>query len=125
MTPQPVRNLSATLALSALASGLLYYFGTGLQAFGPLVLAAPVPVLLFAFRASLRSTIICASFASILGGLNMVSYLSRFLPPSALMVALLIPALAFVLAIVATRASLLSVDSWIACLIFPAVWTSY
>jgi apolipoprotein N-acyltransferase len=108
-----------------LASGISYYFSTGLNGFGALVWIAPIPILILAFNLPARPTAIIAFGTFLLGSLSLFSYLVRLMPIGMVIVSLLIPALAFTLAVLATRYYVLKFNPWLAIVIFPCVWTSY
>ena len=107
-----------------LAAGA-YYFGTGLDAFAPLVWMAPIPLLALAFRRSSGRTAVMAFLAYALGGLNMAPFLSRLVSPAAVVAALFVPALAYTLAVLAQRYALLRLRHWVSIFAFPAAWTTY
>ena len=102
-----------------------YYFGTGLDGFGPLVWIAPIPVLVLAFRSSARRSAAIAFITYVVGGLNIVPYLLRLAPPPAVVAALVVPALGFTLAVLAQRYAILHEKGWGSVAAFPATWTSY
>src|ERR1700730_3733261 len=60
--------------LGLLAVALLVWFGTGLNPLWPLMWFAPLPVLLYARRASRWSAALTAGFAWFLGNLNLWHY---------------------------------------------------
>jgi hypothetical protein len=68
------------VALGMLLAGTAYYFGTGPEAIGALVWVAPLPVLIPAFTLGTGQAVVLSLGASLLGGLNMVSYLSGIVP---------------------------------------------
>ena len=107
------------------ATGLSYYFSVGLNGFGPLVWIAPIPILILAFNLAPRPTAIMAFSTYLLGSLTLFSYLTRLMPIGTVIVLLLIPALAFTLAVLATRYAVLEFNPWLAIAVFPSVWTSY
>jgi apolipoprotein N-acyltransferase len=117
---RPIHEVAGVLAAAA-----AYFFGTGLNGFAPLVWLAPIPVLAMAFQVSPRRGALLAFLAYLLGGLNMAAYLVRVAPPAVAIVALVVPALAFALAVLAQRYVLLHWRHWAAVFAFPAVWTSY
>ncbi len=102
-----------------------YFFGTGLHGFAPLVWIAPIPVLVLAFRSSAGRSASIAFLAYVLGGLNIAPYLLRVAPPAAAIGALVAPALAYTLAVLAQRYAVLRWKQWGCVLAFPAAWTSY
>ena len=111
--------------ISVLLTGSLYYFSTGLTGFRPLVLIAPVPVLLMAMRSTRRSTSVLAFCASVLGGLNLVGYMARLAPMGVVIGSLLIPAIAFALVVVAFRDAIVHLKHPLSFLAFPIGWTAY
>jgi apolipoprotein N-acyltransferase len=117
---RPFREVAGVLASAA-----AYFFGTGLNGFAPLVWLAPIPVLGLAFHASARRSALIAFLAYVLGGLNMAAYLMRLVPPAPAIAALVVPALAFALAVLAQRYVLLHWQRWAGVFVFPAAWTSY
>jgi apolipoprotein N-acyltransferase len=108
-----------------LATGTSYYFSIGLNGFGSLVWIAPIPILILAFNLPPRPTAIIAFSTFLLGSLTLFSYLARLMSIGVVIVSLLIPALAFTLAVLATRYSVLEFNPWLAIAVFPSVWTSY
>lgn len=112
-------------ALAAVVSGGLYFFSTGLEGFRPLVWIAPIPVLLISLRLTRSTASIVAFTAYVLGGLNLVSYLIRLVPPGVVVVQLLIPGIAFALVTVAFRDATLQFRHKLSFLAFPIGWTAY
>jgi apolipoprotein N-acyltransferase len=112
-------------AAAVVTSATAYFFGTGLNGFAPLVWIAPVPILLLAFRSSARRSAALAFLAYALGALNIVSYVLRVAPPVAAVAAVVLPALAFALAVLAQRYVVQRWKHWVCTLVFPAAWTSY
>lgn len=111
--------------VAVVASGLCFFFSVGLNGFGPLVWIAPIPILVLAFRAPPRQTAVLAFAAFLLGSLSLFGYLMRVIPAGMVMVSLLIPAIAFAVAVSATRFAVLHGNPRAAIFVFPAVWTSY
>lgn len=123
MRPVDATRLNQTVGvLTAVAA---YYFGTGLNGFGPLVWIAPIPVLVLAFRSSARRSATIAFVAYVLGSLNIAPYLIELAPPLLVIAALVVPALTFTLAVLAQRYAILHGMRWGGVLAFPAAWTSY
>ena len=123
-----MRSVDATRVnqtVGVLTAAAAYYFGTGLKGFGPLVWIAPIPVLVLAFRASASRGATIAFVAYVLGSLNIAPYLFDLAPPLVVIAALVVPALAFTLAVLAQRYAILHGSHWGAILTFPAAWTSY
>lgn len=109
------------IALSACA----YYFSTGLGTLWPLAWAAPVPVLIVAFRSSWRVAAVAAFAAYFIGSLNLFTYLAAVMPVLLVGVGLGATALVFTGAVLAARATAHRLPGWAAALAFPAAWTTY
>lgn len=117
---------NAVLALPAVfASGILYFYATGLNGFGMLMFIAPIPILILANRSSVRLTFIASFLAYALGGLNIVGYLNMLAPAPLVAVFILLPSFVFAGSIVAARAAVLRTKPWLAAFVFPAVWMTY
>lgn len=113
-----------TIASIFLTGGLLLA-STGLDGIGVLVWFAPIPILILAFQSSFLISLAAAFLAYLIGGLNLVSYLSMIAPKEIVAASIVVPAIAFSLSVVAARFVVLRVQHWIAILVFPAAWTSY
>jgi len=120
------RRLVAGL-LAVLSTAVLAWFGTGLTPFWPLLWLAPLPVLLFAGRASARGTALVAALAWFLGGLNLWHYFHGVLrvPPPVLLAIYVTPSVMFALAVLLHRALLRRGAYVSALLAFPALWVSF
>jgi len=106
-------------------SGAFYFFSTGLTGFRPLIWLAPIPVLSMSMRSTRRSTATMAFCAYILGGLNLVEYLSRLAPMEVVIGSLLLPAVAFAVIVVAYRDAIVRLRHPLSFLAFPMGWTAY
>ena len=106
-------------------AGAAYYFGTGLDAIGLLAWVAPLPVLIAAFTLGTGEAVILSLGASLLGNLNMISYLAEIMPKPLLAVSLLIPALAYAGSVLLARCAVRRLPSSVATFVFPLSWTSY
>lgn len=104
MRPVDANRLKQTVGVLTAAA---YYFGTGLDGFGPLVWIAPIPVLVVAFRSSARRSAVIAFVTYVVGSLNIAPYLIRLAPPPVVIASLVVPALAFTLAVLAQRYAIL------------------
>jgi apolipoprotein N-acyltransferase len=113
------------ILLTVLAVGAIYYFSLGLNGLGPLVWIAPIPIILLAFDLTPRTAMAMAFSAFLLGRLTLFSYLAQLMPIGIVIVSLVIPAIAFALAILTTRYAVLYFKHWSTIFVFPAVWTSY
>ena len=121
------RQRQAGIAVIAVfASGLAFYFGTGLHPVWWLTWVAPIPVLVAAARLTRGWTFATAFVAWALGGLNMWSYFRVALEIPLIPVIVFIsgPALVFAIVVLAYR-RFLRVSGWRAALIFPTLWVTY
>jgi apolipoprotein N-acyltransferase len=115
------------LAVVALAAtGLLIFFGNGLDPRWLLMWFAPLPVLLYALRSSSMRALAVAFFAMLLGCLNFWNYF-RVLsaPPMAWLINCGVIALMFALGVVLMRGLARRGAVWAAWLGFPAWWVSF
>jgi apolipoprotein N-acyltransferase len=83
------------IVLGILLSATAYFVSTGLGEFWPAAWIAPMPVLVLAFRSSVRVTLAMAFVSYFLGSLNLFSYLTALAPVEVVVGSLLIPAVAF------------------------------
>lgn len=115
----------AVLAVSATA--LLVWFGTGPFPMWPLLWFAPLPILLFAPRASWWAAGLTAFVAWTAGDLNLWHYFTVALHgPFVVRVEIATaPALVIALAVLLYRALLRRGAYWSALLAFPAAWVSF
>ena len=113
------------LVLAAVASGALYFFSTGLDGFRPLVWIAPLPILHVSMRYSRRLIMVGAFCAYVIGGLNLIGYLSKLAPLGVVIGSILIPAIAFAVIVVAYRDAIVHLRHPLAFLAFPVGWTAY
>jgi apolipoprotein N-acyltransferase len=121
-----LKRLSPGFA-ATLITAILIYFGTGLHPFWPLMWFAPLPVLIFASRASWRAAAAVATAAWFLGNLNLLHYYSVTIaiPPAIVMLIYASWTLMFVLAVLLFRALARRGAYWTALLSFPAFWVSF
>lgn len=105
-------------------TGSLYFLSTGLTGIGFLVWIAPVAVLLLAFTSSPGRAGLMAFLAYILGSMNLVSYLSSLVPLPVIIIALTIPALFFLVAVLVARYFVLRFKHWFTIFAFPIAWTA-
>jgi apolipoprotein N-acyltransferase len=121
-----VRRLHLALGAVAL-SAALFWFGTGLEPFWPLLWFAPLPVLLFAPRASWWSAALVAALSLILGYLNLWRVFHGILhvPPPILVQIYLSLGVMYALAVLLYRALFRRGAYWSALLAFPAVVVSF
>ncbi|HTC14833.1 MAG TPA: nitrilase-related carbon-nitrogen hydrolase [Steroidobacteraceae bacterium] len=120
------KHLGLGVAATLLTATLLW-FGTGLHPYWPLMWFAPLPVLLFANRASGRGTFCTAAVACALGNTNLWNYLHRDLgtPVASVLRIYALLGVVFALAVLLYRALLRRGAYWAALLAFPAFWVSF
>jgi apolipoprotein N-acyltransferase len=121
--PRLIVAAAGALALSAVG----YYFGTGLKPVWWVAWLAPLPLLLFAYRAPALSAAALAFGARVLGGLNAWTFFRTNLeiPLPAAVVLLLLPAVALVPAVLLSRGLLRRGFVGMAAVAFPAAWVSF
>ncbi|HEY1771853.1 MAG TPA: hypothetical protein VGH91_01525 [Gammaproteobacteria bacterium] len=121
-----VKRLGLGVA-ATLITAVLVYFGTGLHPFWPLMWFAPLPVLLFAQRASWWSAALTAGFGLMLGYLNLWPIFHSLLhvPAPILAQIYLSEGIMFALAVLLYRALLRRGAYWSALLSVPAVVVSF
>jgi apolipoprotein N-acyltransferase len=113
-------------ALAVATSSVLLWFGTGLDPWWPLLWFAPLPVLVFAARASWAGAALVAALAWLLGLLNLWHYLTTLPLPVGLLVGLFGgPTVAFSLTVLLYRALLRRGRYGLAILAFPAAWVAF
>jgi apolipoprotein N-acyltransferase len=113
--------------LAVLSTAVLILFGSGLYPFWPLLWFAPLPVLLFANRASWWGTLLTAAPAWFLGSLNVWHYYHEALelPPFLLVRIFATLGLVFALAVLLYRTLLRRGAWWSALVAVPASWVSF
>ncbi len=121
-----MKRLGMGLA-AAIGTALLVWFGSGMQPLWPLMWFAPLPVLLFATRASWWEAAIAAALGWLLGNLNLWHYYTVTIDiPLTIVVRIYVSwTLMFVLALLLYRALLKRGAYWSALLAFPAFWVSF
>jgi len=112
---------------AAVAAAIFLWFGTGLQPLWPLTWLAPLPVLLFANRASWLGAAVVAGAAWSLGNLNTWHYLHGVvaLPLPVLLSMIASAALVFVMAVLLYRTLLRRGHFWMAVMAVPATGVSF
>ena len=113
------------ILVAILVTGIFYFFSTGLDGFRPLVWIAPIPILVLAFRLPVRWALVVAFGAYLIGGFNLFAYLAELTTPIVAIISAVIPAIAFALAVLVTRYTVLQFQHWSTVLVFPVMWTSY
>jgi apolipoprotein N-acyltransferase len=121
--PAEMRRAVAACALS----GLALFFGTGLHPCWALLWIAPVPVLLAAYEGGRARAAMLGFVAWFGGGLNLWSYLRSTLgvPLPIVLVLMAVPAIAFALTVLLSRALLRRGAAVMAVLAVPALWVSF
>jgi apolipoprotein N-acyltransferase len=121
----------AAAPLSVALSASLYYFGTGLYPLWPITWFAPLPVLFVALRRKWWSAALCAFVAFVLGRMNLFEYAREIAggsvsgAMSAMVLAALIPAVAFTVMVLLARYAALKLPGYLALWVFPCAITSY
>jgi apolipoprotein N-acyltransferase len=127
MASAPDRGHGVAGLAAVLSTGLLAWFGTGLDPWWPLLWFAPLPVLLLATRAPWRSTAVVAVLAWLLGNLNMWHYYHSVLHVPVPIVAFLFAAeaLVFLVGVLLFRVLVRGGACWTALLALPATRVSF
>lgn len=123
--PEPGKGTVVWAVGAVMASAALFYFSTGLRPMGILAWVAPLPVLALAFRSNWKVEAIGAFGAFALGQLNLLAYLLRLVPPALAAMAIVVPAVAFALAVALAQQLLRRAGPWAALFAFPVAWTAY
>ena len=114
-----------TALLCALASAIAFFFGLGTPNAWPLAWIAPVPLLWLALgHASWRRVALASLAGYALGELGMLWPYLRVMG-GVVFAAALGPAVAFALAVLATRFAARRLPMLAATLVFPALWTGF
>jgi len=112
-------------AMAAVASAILYFYGTGIHPHWYLTWIAPIPVLVAVPRISRWAAAIAAFAAFALGELNLVAYALRIIPLPIIILLVVFPAAffaasTFIFRIFVKRRQLI----W-AVISLPALWTAF
>ncbi len=112
---------------AVIASGTLVYFGTGLHPVWYLTWLAAIPVLVFAARASWKSSFLAAFAAWLAGNSNEFGYAHNVvgIPLLPVTMILAVPAVAFALAVLSWRFCVRRGSQWSAALAFPSAWIAF
>ncbi len=109
----------------ALLTGVLYAVSVDVGPLGPLVLIAPVPVLVYALTSNRLRRIFCVSFlARAMGAVVFIYVYAGTLPVLALIIATLIWGLEFAVLVLLARWTVRQLPGWIATLSFPVFLTA-
>ncbi len=121
-----VKQLAFELGAIVVAASL-FWFGTGLHPYWPLLWFAPLPVLWVATRTSAWRAALVAFWTMFLGILNLWNYLHDVLRTAAgvVIAECAVVALAFTLAALVFRALARRGELWAALVAFPALWVSF
>jgi apolipoprotein N-acyltransferase len=113
--------------IAAMTTAVLVWFGTGLDPYWPFMWFAPLPVLLFAHRASWWGAAVVAAVGWLLGFLNLWHYLHRVIniPLTILVPIYSAQTLGFMFAVLLYRMLLRRRAYWRALLAFPGAWVSF
>ncbi|HTP12321.1 MAG TPA: hypothetical protein VMM37_01785, partial [Bacteroidota bacterium] len=125
MSSQQPRPSFLAVAGAVVATACLYFFSTGLHGIGSLIFIAPFPILIVAFRSSFGVTFAASLAAYAIGATNLAGYLMGLAPLGVVIASIIVPAVAFALAVALTRAVVLHGTPWLGVLTFPSAWTSY
>jgi apolipoprotein N-acyltransferase len=112
-------------AAASLLAGALFLASLDIGPFGPLVLIAPVPVLVYALSAPRWQSVAAAALlARIIGALGLVWAYHDVLPPVVLTLWILGQAVGFALIVLATRWIARGAPAWAALVAFPLLTTA-
>jgi apolipoprotein N-acyltransferase len=90
--------------LTIIVSGVLYYFSTGFHFLWPLMWFAPIPVLVYAYRANIWRSLIVSFIVGLVPGINIiVGYSVTLMPLTALFMGTLSQAIVWMLVVILTR----------------------
>ena len=106
--------------LCTVVTGILYAASRDIAPFGPLVLIAPIPILLYALAASRAGRAFATAFvARIIGSAAFIYAYADALPPTILALATVAAAAEFGLVVLLTRLTAEQLPVWAATLSFP------
>ena len=111
--------------VATLLTGALFLLSLDIGPVGPLVLIAPVAVLVHALSAPRWQSVAAAAFlARIIGALGLVWAYHDVLPPVALVLWVLVHGVGFALTVLATRWMARGAPAWAALIFFPTLATA-
>lgn len=111
--------------LCTLLTGLLYAASRDIAPFGPLVLIAPIPILLYALSASRTWRAFASAFvARVIGSAAFIYAYADALAPAILTLATVAAAAEFALVVALTRLAVERLPSWAGTLSFPVFATA-
>ncbi len=111
--------------ITAISSGILFYFSTGFHQAWPLLWIAPIPVLIYGYHHRYRATALVAFFAFFIGKLNTLYYLGTGMPLLFILLPIIFHAFVFCLLVLFNKWLVSKINHWLALFLFPALWTSY
>lgn len=109
---------------AALAAGLPLYWVLGPQPLGPLAWCAPLPVLWLALRSSRRDAAWMTLLAAMLGLSSNFTYFRLLMPLPAVLAAITVKALLWLLVVLATRRLVLRYRASWTVLVYPVLWVA-
>ncbi|WFR80975.1 nitrilase-related carbon-nitrogen hydrolase [Janthinobacterium rivuli] len=109
---------------AALAAGVPLYWVLGPQPLGPLAWCAPLPVLWLALRSSRRDAAWMTFLAAVLGLSSNLAYFRLLMPLPAVLAAIAVKALLWLLVVLATRRLVLRYRASWTVLAYPALWVA-
>ncbi|MGK5006100.1 nitrilase-related carbon-nitrogen hydrolase [Janthinobacterium sp. LB2P70] len=109
---------------AALAAGLPLYWVLGPQPLGPLAWCAPLPVLWLALRSSRRDAAWMTLLAAMLGLSSNFTYFHLLMPLPAVLAAITVKALLWLLVVLATRRLVLRYRASWTVLAYPVLWVA-
>ena len=116
-------SLLCILAVALSAAG--FFFGTGLHPLWYLTWVAPLPLLLIAPRVSWPIAVLTGFTGFVIGDMNMARYYLVVMPPIAMVLVIVGPALVWALCVLAFRAMVKRGFALRAALSVPAIWVAY
>ncbi|HEU4653128.1 MAG TPA: nitrilase-related carbon-nitrogen hydrolase [Steroidobacteraceae bacterium] len=118
-----IRTLFSRSAVAAtLATAICFLLSTDLGTIGPLILLAPVPILLFALRCGSTLRVAIAAFlARVIGALGIAFAYGDVLPPLPLALEFVVLASQFTVAVLATRWASRRLPPWATALLFASL----
>lgn len=117
-----IRTLSI---ITAILSGILFYYSTGFHQAWLLLWIAPIPVLIYSYHHRYQTTALVAFFAFLIGKLNTLYYLGTSMPLFLILSPIIFDAFVFCLLVIFNKWLADKIPHWLTLFLFPALWTSY
>jgi apolipoprotein N-acyltransferase len=120
-----LNDTTAVAILCTLSSGVLYAASRDITPFGPLVLIAPIPILLYALSAVRAWRAFATAFVA--RGIGATAFIYAYmdaLPPSILALATIAASAEFAIVVVLSRIAVQRLPTWAATLSFPVLATA-